>query len=220
MKAPLQLLNIGSCRLNVVPNLGILPQLVVMNISNNPLREVTAQQFSGFCSLTSIEIQNATEMPPCMCKAINIYFRNRTITMKNGLDCSTESEGMPNHSTLHTNEFISFYRLFRRNLLRRYGKHNDRQSIVRWMFTGSRKSKIIWKIKANVGDDSSGFGRIFQHFHRHSLFFSSKKYQTEKSGNQNDQSETSIGAWNGWCTFGENMIASWRVSVSCVYSLK
>lgn len=93
IKAPLQLLNLGSCRLEMVPNLGILPTLVVLNISNNPLTEVTAQQFSPFCSLTSIEIQNATQMPPCMCKTVKIYFRNRSITMKEGLDCSTEREG-------------------------------------------------------------------------------------------------------------------------------
>lgn len=95
IKAPLQVLNIGSCRLEMVPSLGILPNLVMMNISNYPLSEVTAQQFSPFCSVISIEIKNVTQMPPCMCKVVKIYFRNRSITMKEGLDCSTEREGSP-----------------------------------------------------------------------------------------------------------------------------
>lgn len=98
IKSPLQLLNMGSCRLEMVPDLGILPKLLVLNISNNPLSEVTAQQFSPFCSLISIEIQNGTQMPPCMCKTLKFYFRNRSINLKEGLDCSTEREGRLFHS--------------------------------------------------------------------------------------------------------------------------
>lgn len=98
IKAPLQQLNLGSCRLEMVPDLGILPKLLVMNMSNNPMSEVTVQQFSPFCRLISIEIQNGTQMPPCMCKALKLYFRNRSITLKEGLDCSTENEGRLLHS--------------------------------------------------------------------------------------------------------------------------
>lgn len=91
--APLQKISIDGCRLRSLPDFGILPDLVVLNVSLNPLNEITPQQFSPFCSLTSVSIENSTELSPCMCKSLKIYFDQRHIVIRDLFDCPTFHEG-------------------------------------------------------------------------------------------------------------------------------
>lgn len=90
ISAPLKLINLASCRLNKVPDFGVLPDLYMLNISSNELLDVTPQQFSPLCSLSSIDVNN-TKIRPCPCQALSQYFRRRSITMINGINCDTSS---------------------------------------------------------------------------------------------------------------------------------
>lgn len=94
IKAPLQLIELGYTKLSTIPDFGILPKLDLLNVTGNPLSEITPQQFSPFCSLKSIDIENATDMEPCACQAIKVYLQSHSITLKYGLDCSTIKEGI------------------------------------------------------------------------------------------------------------------------------
>lgn len=93
IKAPLKLLNVAGTRLQKVPDFGILPDLWTLNISDNPLREITVQQFSPFCSLHKLDM-NGTLMPTCMCKNIVQHLtKQREVEFQNGYFCDNGSGG-------------------------------------------------------------------------------------------------------------------------------
>lgn len=91
--APLQKLAFASCRLSSVPDLGILPDLVMLNVSFNPLDQITPQQLSQYCSLKIVAVESPTEMSPCMCQTLRSYFERRAIQLKDWYDCPTIHEG-------------------------------------------------------------------------------------------------------------------------------
>lgn len=90
--APLQKINIANCRLSSLPEFGILPELVQLNISFNAFDQITPQQFSPFCALKYLAIENSTELSPCMCKSLQSYYDRRHITLKDTFDCPTIHE--------------------------------------------------------------------------------------------------------------------------------
>ncbi|GAB0097017.1 Leucine-rich repeat [Sergentomyia squamirostris] len=94
--APLQLINIADCRLNTVPDFGILPDLWHMNLSSNPLQQVQPQQFSSLCNLKTVDLNN-TKMSPCACQQMSFYMRRRSIVIKNGMtNCDSSVEELLN----------------------------------------------------------------------------------------------------------------------------
>lgn len=93
MVAPLKKLSFANCRLESVPNLGILPDLVLLNMSFNQMQQVTPQQFSPYCSLQMVALENTTQMNPCMCKSLQAYFERRQIKLVDYFDCPTIYEG-------------------------------------------------------------------------------------------------------------------------------
>uniref|UniRef100_A0A1B0D661 Uncharacterized protein n=1 Tax=Phlebotomus papatasi TaxID=29031 RepID=A0A1B0D661_PHLPP len=96
IKAPLQLINIADCRLNFVPDFGILPDLWHLNVSSNPLQQIQAQQFSPLCNLKTVDLNN-TKMSPCACQQMSFYMRKRSIAIKNGMsNCDSSAEGESN----------------------------------------------------------------------------------------------------------------------------
>lgn len=93
MAAPLQLINIASCRLSKVPDFGVLPDLWQLNISSNDLLDITSQQLSPLCGLKSIDVNN-TKIPPCPCQSLAVYFRKRSISTPNGMNCDMSAQGI------------------------------------------------------------------------------------------------------------------------------
>lgn len=85
--APLQKISIANCRLASLPDFGVLPDLYHLNISYNQLDQITPQQFSPYCSLSNLVIENSTHLTPCMCKTLKIYFDRRHIELKDTFDC-------------------------------------------------------------------------------------------------------------------------------------
>ncbi|XP_052894636.1 chaoptin-like [Anopheles moucheti] len=69
IKAPLQVLGLADCRLQRMPNFGVLPDLWQLNISSNPMKELTLAQFSPMCNLKSVELNN-TQIPICACQVL------------------------------------------------------------------------------------------------------------------------------------------------------
>uniref|UniRef100_A0A182K1S5 LRRCT domain-containing protein n=1 Tax=Anopheles christyi TaxID=43041 RepID=A0A182K1S5_9DIPT len=69
IKAPLQVLGLADCRLQRLPDFGVLPDLWQLNISSNPMKELTLGQFSPMCNLKSVELNN-TQIPICACQVL------------------------------------------------------------------------------------------------------------------------------------------------------
>lgn len=81
--APLKKLNLAENNLNYIPHeFGILPELRHLNISSNRMIELTPQQFSPFCNLKEVDLNN-TQMNKCLCVDIVeflVFKRNISIT--------------------------------------------------------------------------------------------------------------------------------------------
>lgn len=80
IKAPLQVLSIADCRLQRLPDFGILPDLWHLNISSNPMKELTLQQLSPMCNLNMIDLNN-TKTDGCACQvmAAELVLRGTTV---------------------------------------------------------------------------------------------------------------------------------------------
>lgn len=82
VRAPLQILSLAECWLKRLPNFGILPDLWQLNISSNPMTELTIDQFSPMCNLRSLDL-NATKIPPCSCQLITAELSTRRTVIHN-----------------------------------------------------------------------------------------------------------------------------------------
>ncbi|XP_058119668.1 toll-like receptor 4 [Anopheles coustani] len=80
IKAPLQVLSIPDCRLQRLPDFGILPDLWQLNISSNPMKELTLNQLSPMCNLKMVDLNN-TQTDGCACQvmAAELVLRGTTV---------------------------------------------------------------------------------------------------------------------------------------------
>ncbi|XP_052860420.1 leucine-rich repeat-containing protein 38 [Anopheles cruzii] len=69
IKAPLQVLGLPDCRLSRLPDFGILPDLWQLNISSNPMKKLTLEQFSPMCHLKTLDLNN-TQIAVCSCQIL------------------------------------------------------------------------------------------------------------------------------------------------------
>lgn len=93
IKAPLKKLNLASNHLETIPHqFGILPDLHHLNISSNYMRDLTPQQFSPFCNLKEVDLNN-TAMHKCRCMEIVDFLTiNRRIEIAT-YPCKVSSSG-------------------------------------------------------------------------------------------------------------------------------
>jgi Leucine-rich repeat (LRR) protein len=56
--APIQILSIADCRLRYMPDFGVMPDLWQLNISSNPLLDISVQHFAPFCNLKKLDWNN------------------------------------------------------------------------------------------------------------------------------------------------------------------
>lgn len=80
--APLQILSLAECWLERLPNFGILPDLWQLNISSNPMKDLTIDQFAPMCNLRSLDL-NATRIPQCACQTISAELSTRRTVIYN-----------------------------------------------------------------------------------------------------------------------------------------
>lgn len=91
IRAPLQILSLAECWLKRLPNFGILPDLWQLNISSNPMTELTIDQFSPLCNLRSLDL-NATQIPICSCQIITAELSSRrTVIYNKHTNCFAET---------------------------------------------------------------------------------------------------------------------------------
>lgn len=89
--APLEKLSLADCWLKRLPNFGILPDLWLLNISSNPMTDLTIEQFSPMCNLRSLDVNN-TRIPQCSCQLITVELSSRrTVLHNNHPNCFIES---------------------------------------------------------------------------------------------------------------------------------
>ncbi|KAL5287546.1 hypothetical protein ACFFRR_008434 [Megaselia abdita] len=69
ISAPLEYLNVADCKLDDIPDLGILPKLKHLNASSNPLSKISLDTFSSMCALESIDLTK-NQIPYCECQEI------------------------------------------------------------------------------------------------------------------------------------------------------
>lgn len=167
--APLQKLHFSNCRLSSVPDLGILPHLVELNISFNPLDQISPQQFSQYCSLTKVALESSTEMSPCMCKTLKAYLERREIALIDWLDCPTIHEGNKMIKIIWSAELIKlisfpkfsfilltisswFLSFHRKCILHRILEYN-RYTRLWKLYGNSGRKTSPWKIEKNLALD-------------------------------------------------------------------
>lgn len=93
IRAPLVIVSIANNRLTRIPDFGILPDLHQLNISHNSMRDLKPQQFSPFCKLSKIELNN-TGMERCRCREVlHFLFRNRNAELITQFYCDVTSAG-------------------------------------------------------------------------------------------------------------------------------
>lgn len=78
--APLELLDISNCKIKVLPEWGLLPQLMFYNISYNPLTSLDVKYFPVMCNLAKIDITKSIEnIRLCNLKPAITWFQDRHI---------------------------------------------------------------------------------------------------------------------------------------------
>ncbi|XP_026319586.1 leucine-rich repeat-containing protein let-4 [Hyposmocoma kahamanoa] len=93
--APLELLDISNCEIKVLPEWGLLPQLIIYNVSHNPLRSLNVKYFPAMCNLAKIDITNSIEnIRLCDLRPAISWFQDRLIYFQ-----------LDDYSTLNSREF-------------------------------------------------------------------------------------------------------------------
>lgn len=75
VKAPLIYLNLASTEIDKVPDLGILPELLHLNLSMNAFKHLAPEQFAPLCQLKEVDL-NKTNIEACQCHKINFFIEN------------------------------------------------------------------------------------------------------------------------------------------------
>lgn len=86
IRAPLEYLNVANCGLQKIPRLGILPYILHLNASMNPLQAAVAQDFVPMCHIKSLDLRKTT-MDPCNCLAIVEYLESLKVIVTDRIDC-------------------------------------------------------------------------------------------------------------------------------------
>ncbi|CAG9855311.1 unnamed protein product [Phyllotreta striolata] len=85
LKSPLTKIDISRTtdeeNYSVFPDFGILPYLVVLNITENYYYTLTPSLFMGFCNLKTLDSANVTTEfeDPCDCWRLNTWLKNRKV---------------------------------------------------------------------------------------------------------------------------------------------
>ncbi|KAI5635608.1 leucine rich repeat domain-containing protein [Phthorimaea operculella] len=81
--APLELLDISNCKLDHLPEWGLLPQLLLYNVSNNPLRKLEAKHFAVMCNLGKVDLTKSIDvMPLCRLRPAISWFQDKRIFLQ------------------------------------------------------------------------------------------------------------------------------------------
>ncbi|XP_024086025.1 biglycan isoform X2 [Cimex lectularius] len=109
----LEYVSLANCELNSLPYLGILPQLLQINLTGNAIESLFVEQLAAFCHLETLEIPtsllNSKYTSSCECVRVHSWAINNSIYMIPLLNCSVanETECFTNTSSLVNEAFSS-----------------------------------------------------------------------------------------------------------------
>ncbi|XP_026471298.1 vasorin-like [Ctenocephalides felis] len=94
IRAPLQRINLAYCRLQLLPDLGILPDLTEFNISGNPLLSLLPVDIAPSCSLKSLDMTEIN-VDYCSCLLLEKWFNNHVPNVLHSTDdlCTAPPRG-------------------------------------------------------------------------------------------------------------------------------
>lgn len=80
IKAPLELLDLSECKIKVLPDWGVMPQMIFYNISHNPLTSLYAETFSNMCKLDKVDLTESIDnIKLCDLRMTITWFQERHI---------------------------------------------------------------------------------------------------------------------------------------------
>lgn len=80
IRAPLELLDLSDCKIKILPEWGMLPQLRLYNISFNPLTKLEAKHFAVMCNLNTVDITKAIDdISLCALRPAVLWFQEKQI---------------------------------------------------------------------------------------------------------------------------------------------
>lgn len=108
IRAPLELLDISNCKIKVLPEWGLLPQLMVYNISHNPLISLDVKYFPVMCNLAKIDITNSIEnIRLCQLRPAILWFRDKQVYFQLGDYSTLNTRGKFNYKLKFASLFIN-----------------------------------------------------------------------------------------------------------------
>ncbi|XP_029159670.1 decorin-like [Nylanderia fulva] len=95
--SPLRLLQLSKNFLTVIPNIGVQPTLLNLNVSDNFITWVSTEDLAPFCSLKELDLTGNRirfNEGSCDCQAFNAWVKLRQIKMKPDLYKCTDSPAL------------------------------------------------------------------------------------------------------------------------------
>lgn len=75
VKAPLVALSIATTEIDRIPDFGILPDLLELNVSMNVLKYFVPEQFAVLCQIKHVDL-NGTKVGACQCHKVNMFIEH------------------------------------------------------------------------------------------------------------------------------------------------
>lgn len=103
IKAPLELLDFSECKIREMPDLGILPHMILYNISHNPLTSLDANSFSGMCKLATVDLtESINNIQVCDMRLSITWFQEKRIYFQLGDYSKLNSRGKSHETKTET----------------------------------------------------------------------------------------------------------------------
>ncbi|XP_029166471.1 leucine-rich repeat-containing protein 40-like [Nylanderia fulva] len=83
--SPLRILQLSNNRLNVIPNIGLQPTLLNLNLADNEITSISTEDLAPFCSLNDLDLTWSNirfNARSCDCQTFNAWVKLRQIKMK------------------------------------------------------------------------------------------------------------------------------------------
>ncbi|XP_029159668.1 probable serine/threonine-protein kinase roco9 [Nylanderia fulva] len=83
--SPLRILQLSDNKLRVIPNIGLQPTLLNLNVSNNFITSIRTEDLAPFCSLNDLDLTGNDirfNARSCDCQTFNAWVKLRQIKMK------------------------------------------------------------------------------------------------------------------------------------------
>lgn len=113
IKAPLELLDLSDCKIKTLPDFGVLPQLLLYNISHNPLISFDPSPFSSMCKLAKVDVtESLDKIKVCDMKLTIMWFQEKRVYFQLGDYTRLNSRGKILHFFSYTKLHKNFFEIY------------------------------------------------------------------------------------------------------------